>query len=104
LHGLSFSAIFALSTFNYAGRRSSNIAAQKEIDMTTARDIATKHMDAALAEAKAANVPAASVARVMLEKVVHVYKETRSEEDIAAELVSTSENLAQDEDYMFMRP
>ena len=72
--------------------------------MTTARDIATKHMDAALADAKAANVPAESVARLMLEKVVHVYKETRSEEDIAAELVSTSENLSQDEDYMFMRP
>ncbi len=72
--------------------------------MTTARDIATTHMEAALADAKAANVPAESVARVMLEKVVHVYKETRSEEDIAAELVSTSENLSQDEDYMFMRP
>lgn len=72
--------------------------------MTTARDIATKHMDAALAEAKEANVPAESVARVLLEKVVHVYKETRTEDDIASELTSTAENLSQDEDYAFMRP
>jgi hypothetical protein len=72
--------------------------------MTTARDIATKHMDAALAEAKKANVPAESVARVLLEKVVHVYKETRTEDDIASELTSTAENLSQDEDYAFMRP
>jgi len=72
--------------------------------MTTARDIATKHMDAALAEAKAANVSTETVARVLLEKVVHVYKETRSEDDIASELTSTAENLSQDEDYMFMRP
>ena len=76
----------------------------KETDMTTAREIATRAMDAALSEAEAANVATDAVARVMLEKVLHIYKQTRSIEDIASELVSTAENLDPDTDYTFMRP
>ncbi len=72
--------------------------------MATAREIATKHMEAALAEAKAENVPAETVARVLLEKVTHTFKESRSLEDIASELTSTAENLDPDTDYAFMRP
>ena len=72
--------------------------------MTTAREIATKHMEAALAEAQSSNIPAETVARVLLEKVIHTFKETRSIEDIASELTSTAENLYPDTDYAFMRP
>ncbi|PCJ69215.1 MAG: hypothetical protein COA62_11325 [Rhodobiaceae bacterium] len=72
--------------------------------MTTAREIATRTMDAALAEAETANVAADAVARVMLEKVLHIYKQTRSIEDISSELISTAENLDPDTDYAFMRP
>ena len=72
--------------------------------MATARQIATKHMDAALAEAERERLPAESIARVMLEKVLHIHKETRSIEDIAAELTSAAENLDPDTDYTFMRP
>ncbi|MEQ9144330.1 MAG: hypothetical protein RLO08_08230 [Parvibaculaceae bacterium] len=72
--------------------------------MTTAREIATKHLEAALADAESAKVPAENIARILLEKVIHIYKETRSLEDIASELTSAAENLDPDTDYTFMRP
>ncbi|MEQ9519067.1 MAG: hypothetical protein RLN89_06465 [Parvibaculum sp.] len=72
--------------------------------MASARQIATKHIEAALAEAAAERLPAESIARIMFEKALHIYKETRSIEDIAAELNSAAENLDPDTDYMFMRP
>lgn len=72
--------------------------------MTKARDIVNTHTQAILAEAEAANVPPDSVARIMLEKVIEIYRQSRPLDDIAAELVGAAENIDPDSDYMFMRP
>ena len=72
--------------------------------MTKARDIVTRHVEAALKEAEAEKIPADTIGRLLFEKVLHIYRAERSPEDIASELISAAENINPDEDYMFMRP
>ncbi|GAK45125.1 conserved protein [Tepidicaulis marinus] len=70
----------------------------------TARDIVTPHLEAAIAEAEAAKYDADVVGRLFLEKAIQLFRTVRSNEDIAAELISSAENIDPDGDYMFMRP
>lgn len=72
--------------------------------MTKARDLANKHIGALIAEAEAERVPTDAVARIMFEKVLEIYRQTRTLEDIASELTSAAEHLDPDEDFEFMRP
>ena len=72
--------------------------------MSKAREIVTRHVAAALEEAKADQIPADSIGRIMLEKVIEIYRQERPLDDIARELIAAAEHLDPDEDFMFMRP
>ncbi len=72
--------------------------------MTTARDIVTAHVEAALKEAAELQIPTDVLGRVMFEQVLRMWRETRSHEDIKSELLAAVEHLDPDEDFMFMRP
>lgn len=72
--------------------------------MTTARDVASPHIEAALAEAREKQLSTDAVARIFFEAVLRVWRETRSPEDIRAELIEAADHLDPDEDFMFMRP
>lgn len=72
--------------------------------MTKARDIVTRHVEAALEEAAAEKIPADSIGRLLLEKAIDIYRAERPIADIASELTAAAENLDPDGDYMFMRP
>lgn len=72
--------------------------------MTTAREIVERHVKAALAEAEQERIPRDSVARVLFDEVIRLYRLDRSPEDIAGELTAAAENLDADEGIAFMRP
>ncbi|MGB5950715.1 MAG: hypothetical protein WBG82_15465 [Parvibaculum sp.] len=72
--------------------------------MTTARDIAEPHLEAALAEAREKQISTDALARIFFEGVLRIWRETRSPEDIKAELTSALDFLDPDEDFTFMRP
>ena len=72
--------------------------------MTSARDIVTKHSDAMMAEATANQVPGDVLGRIMFEQVLRIWRESRTLEDIRAELETSIEHLDPDEDFTFMRP
>lgn len=70
----------------------------------SAFDIAEKHFDAALAEAKAGGFDTDATARHLLGLVIAQYLQTRSVKDVQSELTYLAENCDPDTDYVFMRP
>jgi hypothetical protein len=72
--------------------------------MTTARDIAEVHLEAALAEAKEKQISTDALARIFFEGVLRIWRETRSPEDIRTEILEAADHLDPDEDFTFMRP
>jgi len=72
--------------------------------MSSAFEISHNFMKAALEAGEKAQIPADTIARAMLERVLEVYRAGRSLEDIASELSFHIENLDPDSDHMFMRP
>ncbi len=72
--------------------------------MATVREIVEKHVQAALAEAEAQKFPRDSVARVMFDEVIKLYKMDRSPDDIASELTAAAENMDAGDGIAFMRP
>lgn len=72
--------------------------------MASAREVATKHIDALMKETNELKLSRDAVARIMLEKAISIYREERDIADIAAELTGAAENLDPDADFMFMRP
>ncbi|MGN6517746.1 MAG: hypothetical protein ACTHLR_18110 [Rhizomicrobium sp.] len=69
-----------------------------------ASDIARKHFDLAMADARETNIDPDAVARQLLSLVVHRYLETRPIEDVQSELRFVADNCDPDADYIFMRP
>ncbi len=67
-------------------------------------DIARKHFDAAIQETVEQKDDPETLARYMLDLVVAKYLETRSAEDVRAELLFVAENCGPDTDFVFMRP
>ena len=70
----------------------------------TPREIAEKHFKAALAEGMAGKVDADTIARYMLGLVLDTYLETRTPQDVKAELLAATEHLEPDDEFTFMRP
>lgn len=70
----------------------------------TPREIAEKHFKAALAEGADAKIDADTIARYTLGCVLDAYLETRSPEDVKAELLAATEHLEPDDEFTFMRP
>lgn len=69
-----------------------------------ASDLARKHFDAVMREAKTVHLDPDAVARALLGLVVNQYLETRSVKDVQSELQFVAENCDPDTDYVFMRP
>ncbi len=72
--------------------------------MSSAFEISSKFMQAAIAEGEAAKIPADVIARAFLERVLEVYRQGRTIDDIASELSFHIDNLDPEGDHMFMRP
>lgn len=69
-----------------------------------ASDLARKHFDASMQEAKIIQLDPDAVARALLGLVVTQYLQSRSVKDVQSELQFVAENCDPDTDYMFMRP
>lgn len=67
-------------------------------------DLARKHFEAALAEARAQGFGEDAVARNFLSLVVSKYLETRTVKDVQSELRFVADNCDPDTDFEFMRP
>jgi len=72
--------------------------------MATAREVVTPHLEAGLKEAANLKIPSDSIGRFLLEQAIKIWRETRTPEDIRAELLDSAEHLDPDEDFTFMRP
>jgi len=72
--------------------------------MKTATDIARKAVTSALTDIKAAKLSEDALARALISEAISIYRKSRSVSDIGNELEFLAENLAEDEDYNFMRP
>lgn len=66
--------------------------------------LVNKHVEAALHEAAAQSIAADVVARCLLSEAIRLFKRTRSNDDIAAELTAAADNLDDDSPLVFMRP
>ena len=61
-------------------------------------------VEQALHAAQQQGIPANVVARALIDRAIGIYKQTRSAEDIAAELDFLAQNLDDDQRHAFMRP
>jgi len=67
-------------------------------------DLARKHFDAAMKEAKEKSLGEDAVARNFLNLVVAKYLQTRTVKDVQSELRFVADNCDPDTDFEFMRP
>jgi len=58
----------------------------------------------ALHAAQQQGIPDVVVARALIDRAIGIYKQTRTAEDIAAELDFLAQNLDDDQRHAFMRP
>lgn len=72
--------------------------------MTSVSKLVDQHLSALLAAAAEAGIPRDSVARTLLDRVMGIYRETRTPDDIRSELSFVAQALDDDEEYPFMRP
>jgi hypothetical protein len=72
--------------------------------MTQQRELVARHVDALMAEAAAARVPADLIGRELLTHVVRLYRTTRGWDDIAGELRFVADNVDPETEFTFMRP
>ena len=63
-----------------------------------------RHFDALIAEAGERGIPADVVGRLALQRIVALWLETRTIDDIASELEFSVQGLDPDQDFEFMRP
>jgi hypothetical protein len=70
----------------------------------SAYQMVSRHVQAALAEASGRSVSDDVVARCLLSEAIRLFKASRANDDIAAELVAAADNLDDDTPLVFMRP
>lgn len=66
--------------------------------------LVAKHVEAAIAEGAAHSFSDDVVARCLLSEAIRLFKKTRGNDDIAAELTAAADNLDEDGPLVFMRP
>ena len=69
-----------------------------------ASEIAQRHFDAAIAEARSTGTSEDVVARHTLALVISKFLEHRTVDDVKEELIAASENVDPNTDFIFMRP
>ena len=67
-------------------------------------ELVSRHVRAALDEAAAHSISSDVVARCLLSEAIRLFKQDRSNEDIAAELVAAADNLDEEAPLAFIRP
>lgn len=72
--------------------------------MSDVWDIVRPKVNAALAEAETQSIPSDVVGRALLACAIEVYKMTRPDADICAELQFKIDNIDETEAFGFMRP
>ena len=70
----------------------------------SAYQMVSRHVQAALTEAAGRAVSEDVVARCPLSEAIRLFKASRSNDDIAAELVAAADNLDEDTPLVFLRP
>lgn len=70
----------------------------------SAHSLVAKHVEATLAEASTLSISDDVVARCLLSEAIRLFKLSRPDNDIAAELIAAAENLDDDSPMAFMRP
>jgi hypothetical protein len=66
--------------------------------------LVARHVAAALREATDRQIDEDVVARCLLSEAIRLFKQSRSDDDIAAELTAAADNLDEDTPLVFMRP
>lgn len=66
--------------------------------------LVARHVETALTEAAGRKIGEDVVARCLLSEAIRLFKQGRSNEDIAAELAAAADNLDDDSPLVFMRP
>ena len=66
--------------------------------------LVARHVAAALREATDRQIGEDVVARCLLSEAIRLFKQGRSNDDIAAELTAAADNLDEDTPFVFMRP
>jgi len=64
----------------------------------------SRHIEQALAEAAGKSISDDVVARCLLSEAIRLFKRSRSNDDIAAELSAAADNLDDDNPLIFIRP
>jgi hypothetical protein len=64
----------------------------------------SRHIEQALAEAATRSIADDVVARCLLSEAIRLFKRSRSNDDIAAELAAAADNLDEDSPLIFIRP
>lgn len=70
----------------------------------SAYQLVASHVEAALKEAATHDISSDVVARCLLSEAIRLFKNERSNDDIAAELTAAADNLDDDSPLVFMRP
>ena len=76
---------------------------QEVVDMSS-YELVSRHVRAALDEAAARSISSDVVARCLLSEAIRLFKQDRSNDDIAAELTAAADNLDEDVPLAFIRP
>jgi hypothetical protein len=66
--------------------------------------LVARHVEAALSEAAELQIAEDVVARCLLSEAIRLFKHSRSNDDIAAELTAAADNLDDDSPLVFIRP
>lgn len=67
-------------------------------------ELVCRHVRAALEEAASHSISSDVVARCFLSEAIRLFKQYRSNDDIAAELAAAADNLDEDAPLSFIRP
>ena len=67
-------------------------------------EMVARHVEQALAEAAGRSIADDVVARCLLSEAIRIFKRSRSNDDIAAELAAAADNLDEDNPLIFIRP
>lgn len=70
----------------------------------SSHQLVSRHVEAALGEAANHGISDDVVARCLLSEAIRLFKRSRPNEDIAAELTAAADNLDDDNPLIFMRP
>jgi hypothetical protein len=70
----------------------------------SSHELVARHVAAALDEAASHSISSDVVARCLLSEAIRIFRQQRSIDDVAAELIAAADNLDEDAPLAFIRP